>query len=629
MSALELLQALSQIVWVALSVVTAIRAFRRPSRTALDIALFFASLGVVLVYSRLTAVLALPPQPRIGFVAVLFLLTTPYILLRLMHDFGGVRRWIRRAAELGFVASALLAIPLVLEPAAPGSPPDPLRAVATLVIVVYFALVAIYSAVRSSQLAVVSYGMTQRRMRAVALGSYFLGVTLLLSGIGSFAVSLAGITMGLSQLCFLASGLAYGVGFAPPTALRRYWQLAELRAFLARSSTLPRLTMDEIVADLSGVAGGALGARATIGLWDERAGVLRFRDPHGALPAEMGPGGFIAWRVFSSQRPMYVADAAREHPENADSFRSAGVGPILVAPITAGTDRLGVLEVFASREPLFAEDDLEFVELMAQQAAVVLESRALIDDAARVRAQEETARLKEDFVSAAAHDLKTPLTTIVAQAQLLELRALREGRLVELEGIRRLMRETGQLSRLVEQILDASRIERGAFPMHLEECDLREIARELASQRGAHRVEVIGDAPVRGRFDPDRVRQLLDNLVDNALKYSPDESQVIVRVGQMGDEAQLEVTDSGIGIPPEDASHVFERFRRGSNVDHRRFGGIGLGLFICHGIVEQHGGRITVESLPGRGTTFHVALPLAAGVGAPQNAVPAHEVASP
>ena len=633
MTALELLQALAQSVWVFLCGVTAIRAIRRPTRSSVDIALFFASLTLVLLYSRLTAALGLPPQPRIGFVAILFLLTTPYFLLRLVHDFGGVRWWIRRAAEAGFFAAAVLSVPLVFgDPVAPGTPPDPTRALATVVIVGYFAFVSIYAAVRSAQLGVAARGMTKQRMQAIAFGSYFLGITLLLAGIGAIAVSINGITGGLSQLCFLASGIAYGVGFAPPNGLRRYWQLPELRAFLARSSTLPRSTMAEIVDDLANVAGRALGARATIGLWDERANVLRFRDPHGALPEEMGPSGFVAWRVFATQDPAYMSDVTAVHPHNAEAYRRAGVGPVLVAPITAGEHRLGVLEVFAPREPIFAEDDLNFVELMAQQAAVILESRALIDDAARVRAQEETARLKEDFVSAAAHDLKTPLTTIVGQAQLLERRAEREGRTLELDGIRRLIRETGQLSRLVEQILDASRIERGAFPIHLEECDLAQLAREVAERdrTGADRVEVVADAPVRGMYDPDRIRQLLDNLIENALKYSPGESPVVVRVGREGDEVGLSVTDHGIGILPEDIPHVFERFRRGGNVDHRRFGGIGLGLFICHGIVEQHGGRIWVESVPGKETTFHVRLPqtitLATGV---PGADVGHALASP
>jgi signal transduction histidine kinase len=614
-TALDLLQGLSQVVWVALAAIATIRSIRRPTRTNGDIALFFLSIGGVLAYSRVAGAFDLPAERELGFLAVVVLLAAPYLLLRLVRDFGGVRASIQRLAEIGLALTVLPTGVLVFGapagPAAAPVPQDPLRIATIVYLVVYFAAVSVYCAIRSAQLAAASHGMTRQRMQAVALGSYFLGISLLLGGIGAIATAFAPVTGGLTQLCFLAAAVFYGVGFVPPNALRRYWQIPELRSFIARASTLPRATMNEIVDDLASVAGRALGARATIGIWDEPRGVLRFRDPHGALPTEMGPSRFIAWRVFTSQQPMYVDDVSRAHPENALAYRTANVGPVLVAPITAGPRRLGVLEVFAPREPLFAEDDLEFVELIAQQAAVLLEARSLIDDAARVRAQEEAALLKEDFVSAAAHDLKTPLTTIVAQAQLLERRALREGRSAELEGLRRLMRETGQLSRLVEELLDASRLERGAFSLDLEDGDLVELAREVATRDrpGAERVEVVAEGDARARSDPDRVRQLMENLVENALKYSPEESPVTIRVWSEGGDARISVTDRGIGIPVGDLPHVFERFRRGSNVDHRRFAGIGLGLYICRGIVERHGGRIWVESEPGRSTSFHVALP--------------------
>lgn len=603
MTAIELLQTIGQITWVVLAVISIARAALRPTRTNLDIAFFFGAIGLVTVEGRLVALLDVPFEEQIRTAAVIVALALPYALLRVIRDFVRVRRAIMRAAEAGLAVSAALAVvfgttlPAVL-----------------LLLVAYFAAVAIYSAARAVGLATSSQGVTRQRMRAVAAASYLLGVAVLIAGIGAIAPAARAVTGGLVQVCAFGAALAYAIGFAPPNELRRYWQIPELRAFLSRSATLPRATMAEIVDDLAGVVGRTLGGRATIGLWDETRGVLRYRDPQGALPAEIGPSTFLAWRVFETQSPLYTPDAATADPAYAEGYRQAGVGPILIAPIAAGERRLGVLEVFTSREPIFAEDDLAFVELMAQQAAVILESRTLIDDAARVRAAEEAARMKEDFVSAAAHDLKTPLTTITAQAQLLERRAEREGRTSELAGIRRLVRETGQLSRLVEELLDASRLERGALPMQREPGDLAEIAREVAARerQGSERVDVVADGAVRGLYDPERIRQLIDNLVENALKYSPAESPVEVKVWSEGSSGRLAVTDRGIGIPPEDMPHVFERFRRGSNVDHRRFAGIGLGLYICRGIVEQHGGRVWVESAAGRGTTFHVALPLAA-----------------
>jgi signal transduction histidine kinase len=600
-SAIDLLQLIGQMTWLALGTVAIVRAIRRPGRTSRDVALFFGAIALVTVEGRVVAAIDVPAEEAVRLISAIVAMALPYLLLRLIHDFGGIPRWIRRAAAAGLILAAALILGFGTTAIA-----------IVLYLVAYFAALSIYSAARSTGLAYASQGVTRRRMQAIAAGSYFLGIAVLLAGVGVAAPALSGVTSGLIQICVFASALAYAIGFAPPGALKRYWQIPELRAFLARSSTLPRSTMKEIVDDLTGVVGRALGARATIGLWDEARGVLRFRDPHGGLPAEMGPSKFLAWRSFAAQRPLYVPDVAAAHPEHAASYRRARVGPALLAPISAGTRRLGILEVFAPREPVFAEDDLEFVELMAQQAAVLLESRTLIDEAARVRAQEETARMKEDFVSAAAHDLKTPLTTIMAQAQLLERRAERDGRTSELPGLRRLVRETAQLSRLVEELLDASRLERGAFPIHVEEGDLAAIVREVAERErpGSDRIEIAAEGPLDGRFDPERIRQLVDNLVENALKYSPVESPVAVRAWAEERSARIAVSDRGIGIPPEDMPHVFDRFRRGSNVDHRRFSGIGLGLYICKGIAEQHGGRIWVESAPGRGTTFNVALPL-------------------
>jgi signal transduction histidine kinase len=129
------------------------------------------------------------------------------------------------------------------------------------------------------------------------------------------------------------------------------------------------------------------------------------------------------------------------------------------------------------------------------------------------------------------------------------------------------------------------------------------------------------DAPgaVVGDYDRLRIGQLLDNLVENAIKYSPAGGTVRVAVRASGNLAEVAVTDEGIGIPPDDLPHLFERFHRGANVDDRQFAGMGLGLYICRGIVEEHGGRIDVVSALGQGSTFRVTLPCHdAGVANPQ-----------
>src|SRR5204862_6643022 len=132
------------------------------------------------------------------------------------------------------------------------------------------------------------------------------------------------------------------------------------------------------------------------------------------------PGKLFGGRASGLQRALFSTDPLRDTPAGAADYRPRKVGAVLAAPITAGERRLGVLTFSAERPPIFAGSDIELAKLLADQAAVILESRALIDHAARVRAREEATRLKEDFLSAAAHDLKTPLTTVDAQAEFLE-----------------------------------------------------------------------------------------------------------------------------------------------------------------------------------------------------------------
>src|SRR5262249_11349105 len=147
-----------------------------------------------------------------------------------------------------------------------------------------------------------------------------------------------------------------------------------------------------------------------------------------------------------------------------------------------------------------------------------------------------------------------------------------------------------------------------------EPVDLAELARESCQRvaRDQSRFRLDAPTPLTGRYDRQRIIQLIDNLLENAVKYSPGGGEVRVALRQGDGRARRTVSDDGIGIPEADIGRIFERFHRGTNVDDRRFAGMGLGLFICRGIVEEHGGRIWVESRGGAGTSFHVDLPVEA-----------------
>jgi signal transduction histidine kinase len=146
----------------------------------------------------------------------------------------------------------------------------------------------------------------------------------------------------------------------------------------------------------------------------------------------------------------------------------------------------------------------------------------------------------------------------------------------------------------------------------LSDVELGALLREMVKREDANwrRVELAIDGSVVAHVDGPRIEQVITNLVENGLKYSPEGGPVQVRLWSEAQEARLSVTDQGIGVAAEDRELIFDRFHRGQNVDDRRFAGMGLGLYITRGIVEQHGGRVWVESSPGQGSTFQVALPL-------------------
>src|SRR5438067_1696775 len=609
MSALDLITGLSQAIFVLIFVLVAIRALRRATPAHVDMTIFFGILAFVVIESRIASLLGVALPEWFTDTLIATIVALPYVMLRLVDDFTSVPLLLLRVSEVALIA---FAIALYVSPGATLPPP------LIIAIVVFFALLFSYCASMFVLPAPRAQGGTRRRRQAISLGAIFFGLDVVAAGLaGFFAEPDRTLLAGTGQVLGLASGISFYLGFAPPTFLRRAWQARELRAFLTRAAQLPRLpTTLDIIRELERGAAAATGSSARIGVWDDNDHVLRMWQPTDDTPVDVMPGQFITGRAFELQRVIYSGNPARDDPANAQRYRAARVGAIIATPITAAAQRIGVLVLFAERAPIFAESDMELAQLLADQASVILESRTLIDHAARMRAQEEAMRLKEDFVSAAAHDLKTPLTTVVAQAEFLERKALRDPSApADVPGLQRIVREGKRLAALVTDLLDAARLEQGRLLTEREPVDLGALVSEVVARhhQDVHTADVDVRGVVVGVFDRRRVEQLVENLVENARKYSPEATPVDVAVWQQDGEARISVRDRGIGIPPADLPRIFERFSRASNVDDRKFHGMGLGLYICRGIVEEHGGRIWAESEIGKGSTFHVALPLADG----------------
>jgi signal transduction histidine kinase len=227
--------------------------------------------------------------------------------------------------------------------------------------------------------------------------------------------------------------------------------------------------------------------------------------------------------------------------------------------------------------------------------------------------RKEVERFKDEMFSIASHDLKTPATVIKAQAQWLR-RRLRAGEHGDVEeGLTMISDQADRLSKLLNLLLDVSRIEAGHMDLDPAPTDLRSIlvsmARALQSTTDLHLIEVQAPTGVIGHWDPRRIEEVVQNLLNNAVKYSPMGGRIEVRLTADDKCAQVSVRDPGIGLAVDEAPRVFERFFRGRN--NRRLEGTGLGLHICQAIVTAHGGRLWAESPgPGQGSMFAFTLPL-------------------
>lgn len=254
--------------------------------------------------------------------------------------------------------------------------------------------------------------------------------------------------------------------------------------------------------------------------------------------------------------------------------------------------------------------------------------QALAAERAAREAAEAALRQRDEFVSVAAHELRTPITALSGQAQLLQRRLARDGGLDPERVAQALAMVTGQavkLSRLVGQLLDVTRLHAGGLRLERQPTDLAALVQQAAaaarllSQR--HTIAVVCPAALAAKIDPDRLEQVLTNLLDNAMKYSPAGGTIELTLGAAPPDAvELAVRDHGLGIAPEKRGQIFECFYQAHDGGHR--GGLGLGLFISRQIVELHGGEIHAEFPPDGGTRFVVRLPLRSELLVPSAPVP-------
>jgi signal transduction histidine kinase len=349
------------------------------------------------------------------------------------------------------------------------------------------------------------------------------------------------------------------------------------------------------------------------------------RLPVDADPIRQAPVGFIAsqrsvmGRAYRERRTIHVPDLQSDASvSESRAMLAIGARTGLGVPLLRGDDVLGVIVLVRIEVRPFADREIELVESFARQSAIAIENVRLFKEIQQKSAQLEVAnRHKSEFLANMSHELRTPLNAIIGFSDVLLQKMFGELNEQQADYLADIRSSGSHLLTLINDILDLSKIEAGRMELELAPFSLVAalnnaviLVRERALGHGIKlELEV---APELDTIvaDERKLKQVVVNLLANAVKFTPDGGTVRLRAARENGEVRLAIQDTGIGIAPEDQERIFEEFQQASHQSEKSREGTGLGLSLSRRMVELHGGTISVESAPGRGSTFTVALPL-------------------
>lgn len=367
---------------------------------------------------------------------------------------------------------------------------------------------------------------------------------------------------------------------------------------------------------------------ASVFLLDENGSEAVIREATGEAGAELKRRGHsipvgsrsIIGYVTGNQAPLVVNDVSRDLTFSPNPLLPETRAELAI-PLMIGTRLIGALDVQARETNAFSPDDVRVLQILADQLVVAVNNARLYEEqrqtAERLR---ELDKLKSQFLANMSHELRTPLNSIIGFSRVI-LKGI-DGPINELQeqDLTAIYSSGQHLLAMINDILDLSKIEAGKMEIALEVVDLAELihsvmptARGLLKDKPIELLLELEPGLPRVQADPLKVRQVLINLLSNAAKFT-DQGKITVRselrAAAGGMEAVVSVVDTGKGIAPEDQAKLFEPFSQVDASPTRQTGGSGLGLSICRALVEMHGGRIGVQSEPGKGSTFYFTLPV-------------------
>lgn len=332
-----------------------------------------------------------------------------------------------------------------------------------------------------------------------------------------------------------------------------------------------------------------------------------------------------ARHVTSTGLPILRDDIALDRAIRSD-LAILGSRSLVAVPLQIKGNHRGLLMASSAQPGKFGSEDMAVISLIASQAGLSVERSELARQQVEVSRQQARQQASHEFLGLVSHELKTPVAVLKAYIELLARKAeIDPSRASDQEVLGRMLEQADRMLAMIEQILDLQKLEMGQLDLELSRFDLAELAKRVAENlqlaAGSHHLAVKVDGSLPVLADKRRIEEVLFNLAENAVKYSPAGTQVWVTVEKRTapapgmEEAVVAVADQGIGIRKDDIPRIFERFYQGKSGFHHGHVGLGLGLYIAKEIVERHGGRLWVDSAEGKGSTFTFTLPVEGGEG--------------
>jgi PAS domain S-box-containing protein len=311
---------------------------------------------------------------------------------------------------------------------------------------------------------------------------------------------------------------------------------------------------------------------------------------------------------YYSHIPDEMLVAAAKDEEQLKLLRDLKFSSIIIAPIRTNNETIGAITfVSAESKRHYTKSDLVIAEELSARAGLAIENARLYREA------QVAISVRDEFISLASHELKTPITSLKMFTQSLGSYFEKRNDTFLQKYFKKIDQQTDRLALIVNDLLNVSKIQHGKLDYDLKKVDLNSVVKDtvemLQSTSMNHKISIRGSLQKNVYADPDRIYQVLTNLLTNAIKYSPLADKVIVQMKSTKDFAVVDVQDFGIGIKPAEQKKIFQQFYRVNDPDDKKFPGLGMGLFISHEIIMRHGGNMVVKSIKGKGSQFSFTLP--------------------